>query len=282
MVNNDGLVHVLHKNLVAHMTKALGNDASLIEAIIPTTFLPGCRRLTPGPGYLESITADNARVVTERVSKVVPNGIELASGEVIEVDAIICATGFDVSFCPRFPIIGRGGKNLKDMWTQEHPAAYMSCAVVDMPNYFMFLGPNAPIGHGSVLSIAEHVARYIVRMMRKCQTEGIKTISIRPEAVQEYTQHTRKFMPRTLWAGNCRSWYKNGTMDGPITALHPGSRIHWFHLMELFRYEDYEYVHLSNNRFSFLGNGFSVREDCENPTWYMDRADDFSDVVFAP
>lgn len=281
MVNNDGLADALQKNLEVHMKAALKDDPDLIRAVIPTTFPAGCRRLTPGPGYLESLSATNLRVVTEGIRKVLPGGIELVSGEFIELDAIVCATGFDVSFCPRFPIVGKNGRNLQDIWGKNLPAAYMSCAVPDMPNYFVFMGPNAPIGHGSVLSIAEQVARYIVRMLKKCQIENIKSVTVRAEATREFTEHTHTFLPRTIWAGNCRSWYKNGTIDGPITALHPGSRIHWFHMMEIFRPEDYEYEYqCPANRFQFLGNGFSVRESAKNPTWYLEQLDNFSEALF--
>ena len=116
------------------MSAALKHDPKLMKAIIPT-FTAGCRRLTPGPGYLESLTEPNVQVITDGIARVRPNGLELASGELVEVDAIVCATGFDVSFRPRFPIIGLGG-NLQDIWAKGLPAAYMSCAVAHMPNYF--------------------------------------------------------------------------------------------------------------------------------------------------
>ncbi|KAL2831016.1 FAD/NAD(P)-binding domain-containing protein [Aspergillus pseudoustus] len=277
MVNNDGLAEILQRNLEQHMASVLKDRPDLIKAVIPTGFPAGCRRLTPGPGYLESLTSPNVRVVTQSIRRVLPRGIELTTGEIIELDCIICATGFDVSFCPRFPIIGANRCNLQDQWKRDLPAAYMSCAVAGMPNYFMFMGPNAPIGHGSVVSIAEQVAKYIVRMLKKCQTEGIKSIVPKASAVQEFTQHARTFLPRTIWAGNCRSWYKNGTVDGPIIALHPGSRIHWFHMMEIFRPEDYDYEYLCTvNRFHFLGNGFSAREAGRNPTWYLESLSDYS------
>jgi hypothetical protein len=105
-----------------------------------------------------------------------------------------------------------------------------------------FLGPNAPVGHGSVLTITEHVAKYIVKMIKKCQTQGIKVVAPKSIAVKQFSEHIDKFMPRTAWAGSCRSWFKNGLEDGPVTALHPGSRIHWFHMLEEFRGEDYDYV----------------------------------------
>lgn len=281
MVNNDGLADILEKHLIVHMRAVLKEDPYLIEAVIPKDFPAGCRRLTPGPGYLESLSASNVRVVIESIRRVMSGGIELISGDFIELDSIVCAAGFDVSFCPRFPIVGKNGHKLQDIWTKDIPTAYMSCTVAEMPNYFVFMGPNAPIGHGSVLTIAEQVARYIIRMLRKCQVENIKSVTIRAEAVREFTEHTHTFLPRAIWAGNCRSWYKNGTVNGPITALHAGSRIHWFHMMEIFRSEDYEFEYqCAGNRFQFLGNGFSIRESAKNPTWYLEHRDDFSEALF--
>ena len=32
------------------------------------------------------------------------------------VDVVICATGFDEAYKPRFPIIGRHGIDLRDKW----------------------------------------------------------------------------------------------------------------------------------------------------------------------
>jgi hypothetical protein len=139
----------------------------------------------------------------------------------------------------------------------------------------VFLGPNAPIGHGSVFTITELLAKYIVNIIRKCQTEHIKAIAPSQAAVNELYEHTQTFMPRTSWAGPCTSWFKNGTETGPVTALHPGSRIHFFHMLERFRGEDWEYVHYNNqNRFSYLGNGLSTKElDGSDSTWYLDGSD---------
>lgn len=116
------------------MTAMLGGDARLCKALIPT-YPVGCRRFTPAPGYLESLRAPNVEVVTDKIRRFVAEGIELETGEVLKVDAIICATGFDSSFCPPFPVVGRRG-NLQDLWAKSTPKSYMSLAVADMPNYF--------------------------------------------------------------------------------------------------------------------------------------------------
>lgn len=136
----------------------------------------------------------------------------------------------------------------------------------------VFLGPNAPVGHGSVFTIVELIAKYIASIIGKCQTENIAAVSPSHAAVKDLSEHTKVFMPRTTWAGPCTSWFKNGTADGPVTALHPGSRIHFFHMLDCFRGEDWEYVYrTSSNRFSYLGNGFSIKEfDGSDSTWYLD------------
>ncbi|KAH8791160.1 hypothetical protein BGZ57DRAFT_949126 [Hyaloscypha finlandica] len=130
------------KLLSIYMTALLGNDKHLCKALIPS-FAVGCRRLTPGPGYLESLTKENVRVVTENIARIVPTGIEIATGDVAEVDSLICATVFDLSFRPRFSVIGRKG-NLQDLWTENLPRAYMSCAVHDSPIISCSSAPTAP------------------------------------------------------------------------------------------------------------------------------------------
>ncbi|KAK7902698.1 hypothetical protein LTR67_002344 [Exophiala xenobiotica] len=253
---------------VNEMTTKLKHNERLIKHMIPD-FAVGCRRPTPGNGYLEALNAPNVRVVTDKIEKVVPEGIVLSTGEVLTVDAFICATGFDISFWPRFELIGQNDVSMKQKW-EKKPEAYLSLAVDKFPNYFMFLGPNAPIGHGSVLPILEHAAKYMINVMKKAQSQGIKSLVPKSEAVRDFNTHVPVFLERTAWATGCRSWFKNGTVDGPIVALHPGSRIHWFHMLDEPRYEDYEYKYFTDNRFQYLGNGFSTKEEEEDVAYYFD------------
>ncbi|KAH8590837.1 hypothetical protein B0O99DRAFT_654712 [Bisporella sp. PMI_857] len=260
------------KMLTGFMGQMLNQDKNLTEALIPD-FPVGARRLTPGIGYLRALGATNVDLINDGIQEVCPKGIRLKNGELIELDAIVCATGFNTSFVPRFPMIGEFG-NLQDIWRDNLPAAYMSCMVPGMPNYFTFLGPNAPIGHGSVLTITEHLAKYITKVIQKCQLEHTRSVRPLPAAVDDFSEHIAQFMPRTAWSAPCRSWFKNGKVDGPVTALHPGSRLHWFHMLENPRWEDFEWRREVKNRFQYLGNGFSTKEaPGENSTWYWDSPD---------
>ena len=96
----------------------------IIEHLLPD-FPPLCKRLTPGPGYLEAMTSDNVHVVNQGIDHIDATGIVAADGKHRPVDAVICATGFDTSFQGRFPIFGRGGQNLQDRY-RTRPETYLS------------------------------------------------------------------------------------------------------------------------------------------------------------
>jgi hypothetical protein len=135
----------------------------------------------------------------------------------------------------------------------------------------VFLGPNAPIGHGSVIPIVEHAAKYIINVMKKMQVQGIRSIAPSRAAVRDFNVHVTEYMKRTAWSTPCRSWFKNSKINGPVVALHPGSRIHWFHMLDEPRYEDFEFTYETKNRFQYLGNGFSSREsDGLDTAWCFD------------
>lgn len=76
------------------MKAKLAEKPEIYESLLPP-FPPGCRRLTPGPGYLEALLQDNVTFIGSGVVEVDHRGIRDQKGGYNEVDAIICATGFD-------------------------------------------------------------------------------------------------------------------------------------------------------------------------------------------
>lgn len=73
----------------------LKDRPDIYHALTPE-WVPGCRRLTPGPGYLEACCAPNVDFISTGIKRITKNGIETVDGKVREVDVICCATGFDV------------------------------------------------------------------------------------------------------------------------------------------------------------------------------------------
>lgn len=133
----------------------------------------------------------------------------------------------------------------------------------------VFNGPYGPYGHGSFLPITETVSKHFLQMLSKMSEEGVTSFDVKPEAVADFVQHRRQFLPRTAWSSPCRSWFKQGTVDGEI-MMWPGSRIHFFETMKAPRWEDYNLTYTTANRFGYLGNGFAAREfDGSDLTWYL-------------
>jgi hypothetical protein len=54
-----------------------------------------------------------------------------------------------------------------------------------------------------------------------------RAVTVKPAVVDDLDVWSQELLKRTVWAGNCRSWYKNGTVNGNITALHAVSAMHY-------------------------------------------------------
>ncbi|CAI7674093.1 unnamed protein product [Penicillium viridicatum] len=254
------------------MRSKLADHPEIADSIVPKDFAVGCRRPTPGNGYLEALCSENTSVVSQSIEEITPKGIKTADGVEHEVDAIVCATGFDVSWRPSYPTIGRESRSLSEEW-KDVPRTYLSITVPHFPNYLIFNGPFGPYGHGSFLPITETTSRHFLQMLEKMSSEGVTSFDPKAEAVADFFEHHRNFMPRTAWTSPCHSWFKQGTTDGEV-MMWPGSRIHFFETMKQPRWEDYNLGYTTSNRFGYLGNGFAAREfDGSDLSWYLGTID---------
>jgi cation diffusion facilitator CzcD-associated flavoprotein CzcO len=163
----------------------------------------------------------------------VKNGIETVDGQVREVDIIVCATGFDMTNTPRWPTTGRNKTDLGQLIAERgYSAAYMSVAMADFPNYFMQTGPNFSVGNGNMIIVFERITDYFVKCIQKIQREGIKSMVVKQEAVEDFCEFTEAYFPRTVFAQSVSTYLLNYQ---PFTSLKrntlangsvlPGSRL---------------------------------------------------------
>ena len=255
------------------MFTKLAAKPELRDAIIPPDFNVACRRPTPGNGYLEALAGDKTTVFTSTIGGITERGvIDSATGEEHEVDVIICATGFDTSFRPRFPITGLNPDiTLAEKWS-EYPASYLGISVDGFPNYFTYAGPSTPVAQGSLLPIMTLITSHLMQVIRKMRTQHIRRMSPKTQAVADFAEHSRTFMPRTCWSDPCTSWFKQGTKTGPV-VMWPGSRLSFFEVLRHPNFEDYDIEYWSGNRFGYLGTGFVDFEfnGSRDLTWYLDE-----------
>lgn len=240
------------------MEDRLKGHPELAKKLIPEWSL-GCRRLTPGNGYLESLTKSNVDLVVGHIDKITGTGILMKDGQHIDCDAIVCATGFDVSFQPRYTMQGRNGRDMKKVFAND-AQGYFSLCVSGFPNHFIFNGPAAPVGHGSLSSAIDWSANYILKWVDKVAREDIKTFDVKQSVQDDWNVYGDEILKKTVWASGCRSWYKNGTTDGRISALYPGSILHFKDMVENIRGEDFDITYRSKNQWKFLGDGFTQLE----------------------
>ncbi|KPM38154.1 hypothetical protein AK830_g8413 [Neonectria ditissima] len=255
----------LRSKFVEIMKERLSKKPELLEDIIPD-FSPNCRRLTPGPGYLEAISEPNVDYIRTRIKRFTATGIETEDGVQRDVDAVICATGANVDMIPRFPIRAHG-KDLQSVWAPDtghgFPYTYMGMATPGFPNFLFVHGPQATGGSGTVPQSVETQLTYYAKLLRKASREGIKSITPSAKAADEFTEFSDAFFAKTVLTDNCSSWYNGGHAGGRIHGLWPGSAGHLTVIRRDPRWEDWEYEHLSDsgNRFAwYFGNGWTRLE----------------------
>ncbi|KAL4880541.1 hypothetical protein BJY04DRAFT_191003 [Aspergillus karnatakaensis] len=247
------------------MRTRLSANPQLIEKLIPEYEI-GCRRLSPGDGYLEAMQSANAKFNFNRIARVTPTGIVTTATnddgteeeEEEEVDLIVCATGFTTTFIPAFDQIGRGGRTLASEWA-ETPKAYFSMCAGGIPNWFFFAGPNSPIGHGSVPGMLAWSADYMLDWVGKMAREDIKSIVVKDSIVDAFNKYAQENLKRCVWSKGCTAWYSKKDGEGPgvntVTAMYPGSALHYKEYIRTIRGEHFDIRYNTENPFRYLANG---------------------------
>ena len=201
------------------MRTLLKDQPDLLDKIMPTDFDVGCRRPTPGNGYLEALTGPKTTAYTEQLQKITKKGFIDPDGNEQEVDVIICATGFDTSYSPKYPLFVNG-VDMNEKWkNRDKVPSYLSVAYAEVPNYFINGGAYCPSAHGSFFPIVSAYTDYELHIITKMQVENIKSVRPKVHATEHFLRHANTFLKRTAWTGPCSSWFKGGNIDGiPVSC----------------------------------------------------------------
>ncbi|KAK0462957.1 uncharacterized protein EV420DRAFT_1639049 [Desarmillaria tabescens] len=263
-----------------HMKSCLGRD-DLLQKLVPSDHGIGCRRPTPGAAFLEALKLPSVDLINDPIKKVTPTGIVTEGGIERPVDRLILATGFDTTFKPGYELRGKDGVDLRDVWAQR-PRAYFSTAVAGFPNMFLMgCGPGITYANGSLLPCIEAQADYVVACLSKLQKQDLKAMEVVQNAQDEYNIQRESLMKDLIWTDPCASWYKGGKPDGEPDALYAGSTLQFMEALASPRWEDWNFVPLYQNRFSFLGNGESSIEAAGGDRAYYITMEDAKNVLKA-
>jgi cation diffusion facilitator CzcD-associated flavoprotein CzcO len=201
-----------------HLQRSV-SDPALREKLTPR-FQFGCKRVLISDDYWQSFERPNVELVTDPIAEVVAEGLRTRDGTLHALDAIVCATGFDVNFARApFRVLGRGGRSLDDAW-REGAVAYKGLAVHGFPNWFILMGPNTGPGHTSVLVYTEAQISHALGAIRALLRDGVRWLEVRREVQDRYDAGLQRRMRRMVWTSGCHSWYLSP--DGRNRSLYPG------------------------------------------------------------
>lgn len=194
-------------------------DEALRQRLTPAYPL-GCKRIIYSNDFHPALMRPNVELVTDAIDRVTPHGIVTADGRERTLDALVCATGFDVAHSlAAVRISGLQGHTLADTWADDGPEAYHGITVAGFPNLFLMLGPNTATGHTSTLLYIEPEVDHAVACMQAVRAGGHRWIDVRPEVQRAHNQRLQARLGTSVWA-QCRSWYRLD--NGRVFALYPG------------------------------------------------------------
>lgn len=194
------------------------SDPRMREQLSPD-YPMGCKRVLVSDDYYQALVKHDVDLVTSPIVGIGPEGVRTQDDIEREVDIIIYGTGFRATeFLAELDVRGRNGIALKDSWA-DGAEALRGIAVPGYPNLFLLYGPNTNLGHNSIIYMVEAQVKYIVQCLDKVLAHDLKSLEANERASANFNQRLQAELEKTVWGGECGSWYKNDS--GKITNNWP-------------------------------------------------------------
>jgi cation diffusion facilitator CzcD-associated flavoprotein CzcO len=125
----------MRKILQGLVKRQLGEDADMKN--FTPKYNPWDERLcvVPDGDLFKGIKSGKAHVVTDHIDQFVENGIKLKSGEVLEADIIVTATGLNLQFLSNIEVSVDG-----EIFNPMNKMVYRGALLEDLPNMAMIFG----------------------------------------------------------------------------------------------------------------------------------------------
>ncbi|KAI9024530.1 hypothetical protein DFJ74DRAFT_665466 [Hyaloraphidium curvatum] len=225
------------ESLARKLLDKLVRDPKLRAELTPT-FPVGCRRPTPHEFYLEALQDPRTTIVKGPIERFTARGI-VAGGVERPCDVIIKATGFNVDYKPSFPVTGRGGKTLAQVWA-DYPFSYKSVMSSGFPNFLHVMGPNAPVAAQSIHSLEEQQINFAFQLIQKMQMTDIVSVDPKRDVEKAWNDRIQQELQGTIWQLDCGGWYKHPS--GVLVSHYPGYSLAY---MDEIRSPDYSELTLT-------------------------------------
>ena len=233
------IVPFLEKQARAYLAKEV-RDPEVRDKLTPR-YAVGCKRPSFHNTYLRTFNRDDVALETTAIERITPAGIVTADGVEHALDVLVLATGFrvfDPGNFPKYPVRGRGGRDLEAFWAEHRHQAYEGVSIPGFPNYFTVFGPYSYNG-SSYFNLVETSARHIARALRHARDRGATTVEVTAAANARYFAECLDRRGRQVfWQPSCtlsNSYYFDQHGDVPLrpmTTLETVWRSHRFPLAD--------------------------------------------------
>jgi 4-hydroxyacetophenone monooxygenase len=196
---------------LSYLRHKFADRPDLIEKLTPD-FPIFSKRIILDNGWFDALLRDNVHLEDQPIARILPNGIEMKDGRVIECDVIICATGFNVAkMIGNLTIKGKGGRDLGEEWGEDDPRSYMGMGIPGYPNYFHTVGPNSAPNHAAGQNlVSECQVNWIIEALDKVVAEKARAFEVKQEAFDAWNKKVQDRMPQMIWTHpKANSYYNN-------------------------------------------------------------------------
>jgi len=189
----------LRQGLIEYVESKIGHRPDLMEKSIPD-YAPLARRIVIDNGWFDALLRDDVTLETTGIDHLEHEGIRLTDGRLVELDALILATGFEVSNY-FFPVVyeGRNGVTFAEQWGKDGARAHLGITMPNFPNFYALYGPNVTPRFGGFLQWVDVWTRYILDLLI-AQIEGdFSSIEVKQEVHDDYNERMDEATTLLLW-----------------------------------------------------------------------------------
>ncbi|KAF2492799.1 hypothetical protein BU16DRAFT_564111 [Lophium mytilinum] len=200
--------------------------------------------------YLESLVEDNLKFLPRGIKRVTEKGIEDDTGTFREVDAIICATGFDTQ------AMGVGARRI-----------YVDLSTEDAES---LLVPRSQRNRWSrsTIHMSECACEYMIECIQKLQWENLRWMIPKDAVVRAFIKQVDRYFAKTTFSFTCDQWAKR-TPNGRVLGYWPGGAVHQRATLDTPRFEDFEHSSFDEDEddcLAWMGNGMIVAQEKDTST----------------
>lgn len=222
-----------------YIKRELGDRTDLLDKVLPT-FPPFGKRMLMDNGWYRMLRNPKVALVDSAIDHIEGNKLVTKDGVAHEGDVLLIATGFNVlQFLSTYDLVGRSGRNLREVWGDEDASAYLGTVIPDFPNFFTLYGPNLQPGHGgSFIFVAEMQVRYAMQMIDTMARNALGAVECKADVHDRYIEKVDAIHENMVWTHpGMTTYYRNS--KGRIVVNSPYRNVDFFEMTRQVNLDDY-------------------------------------------